>query len=103
MKLIPALRAAELMSEGAVVVDIREPHEYTQEHIPGALHRPLSALADAAPVAEAGNIVVFHCRMGNRTMINADKLAALACGDAYILEGGLDAWKAAGLPIERGG
>jgi rhodanese-related sulfurtransferase len=102
VRLIPPQHAAELMRGGAVVVDIREADEHAAERIPGAAHRPLSGLPEAAPVAEAGQPVVFHCKMGNRTMINADELAPLAPGDAYIIEGGIDAWKDAGLPVERG-
>ena len=102
MKLVPPKRAVELMRGGAVLVDIREPDEHAAERIPGAAHRPLSALPGGAPVAEDGQAVVFHCKMGGRTLINADKLAPLAPGDAYILEGGIDAWKDAGLPVEGG-
>jgi rhodanese-related sulfurtransferase len=44
--------------------------------------------------------VIFHCRSGARTSANASGLAAAAGAcDAYILEGGLDAWKRAGLPV----
>lgn len=102
MKFVSPQRAAELMREGAVLVDIREAHECADERIPGAVHRPLSAIAGAAPVAPEGKPVVFHCKMGNRTMINADKLLPLAPGEAYILEGGIDAWKRAGLTVEKG-
>lgn len=102
MKLVPPQRAAELMRGGAILVDIREPDEHAAERIPGATHLPLSALPGAAPVAGAGQPVVFHCKMGSRTLVNADKLAPLAQGDAYILEGGIDAWKDAGLPVEGG-
>ncbi len=49
---------------------------------------------------EGNEIFVFHCRSGVRTLGNAARLsnAAGKC-EAYILEGGLDAWKRAGLPI----
>ena len=102
MRFVAPGQAAELMRGGAVLVDIREAHEHAGERIPGAVHCPLSALAAAAPVAAAGQAVVFHCKMGNRTMINADKLVPLAPGAAYILEGGIEAWKSAGLPVENG-
>ncbi len=102
MKLVPPQRVAELVREGAVVVDIREAKEHLAERIPGAVHRPLSAIAGAAPVAAQGQPVVFHCKMGNRTLVNADKLVPLIRGEAYILEGGIDAWKNAGLPVEKG-
>ncbi len=46
--------------------------------------------------------MIFHCRSGARTLANADRLAGTlgAGSEAYLLEGGLDAWKKAGLPVE---
>jgi rhodanese-related sulfurtransferase len=44
--------------------------------------------------------VIFLCRSGMRTAANADKLAA-CCGEGYLLEGGLDGWRQAGLPVEE--
>ena len=43
--------------------------------------------------------VVFHCRSGARTAANAQRLASAAGCEAYVLEGGIDAWKKAGLPV----
>ena len=45
--------------------------------------------------------MIFHCRSGQRTSAHAQALASSADCDAYLLEGGLDAWKAAGLPVVR--
>jgi rhodanese-related sulfurtransferase len=44
--------------------------------------------------------LIFQCKSGARTGANAAKLAAVAGCDAYILEGGIDAWKRANLPVE---
>jgi rhodanese-related sulfurtransferase len=54
--------------------------------------------AGSLPLAGA-SAVIFHCRSGHRTQVNASALKACAACDAYALEGGLDAWKKAGLPI----
>lgn len=93
--------AAKLICDGAVLVDIREADERAREKIAGSAHLPLSRL-DTAPAPWQGKTVIFHCRSGARTAGNASQLAAkLGEGcDAYILEGGLDAWKKAGLPID---
>lgn len=96
---IPPRRAAELMREGAVLIDIREADEYARERIPGARHHALSQIDAQNPARPGDEVLVFHCRSGARTMANAPKLAAAAQGcEAYVLEGGLDAWKQAGLP-----
>jgi rhodanese-related sulfurtransferase len=93
--------AARLLREGgATLVDVREADEHARERIPGARNLPLSRLEEAELAVHQGKPVLFHCRSGARTAGNADRLAAKAglC-EAYVLEGGLDAWKRAGLPV----
>jgi rhodanese-related sulfurtransferase len=87
------------LDEGSVVlIDIREPAEHARERIAGARLVPLSAIADHEFTGDKA--VVFHCRTGNRTAANAGALLARNCPEAYALAGGLEAWKAAGLPTE---
>ena len=93
--------AARLLREGgATLVDVREADEHARERIPGARNLPLSRLEEAELAVHQGKPVLFHCRSGARTAGNADRLAAKAglC-EAYVVEGGLDAWKRAGLPV----
>ncbi len=92
-------RAAELVRRGAVLIDIREADEHAREHIPGARHHALSRLDAESPARAGDEVLVFHCRSGARTRGNAARLSAAANCDAYILDGGLDAWKKAGLPV----
>jgi rhodanese-related sulfurtransferase len=92
-------KAAALLKQGAVLVDIREADEHAREKIPGATHKPLSRL-EAHDFSELeGKIAIFHCRSGARTQGHAQRLSAATSCDAYVLEGGLDAWKKAGLPV----
>jgi rhodanese-related sulfurtransferase len=102
LKTIDPVSLKRRLDDGSIVlVDIREPDEHARESIPGARLIPLSRL-DAADFAESGNRpIVFHCRSGNRTALNADRLAAKAGGEAFALSGGLAAWKAAGLETKR--
>ena len=97
---ISPAKARELLAKGAVLVDIREADEHARERIPGALHAPLSTLGDRLPVKN-GSVAIFHCRSGNRTATNASRMGQAAACEAYILEGGLDAWRAAGLPTAK--
>jgi len=93
---------ADLLARGrAVLVDIREPDEFARRHVKGALSRPLSAFEQARLKLEPGQGVVFTCRSGMRTAANCDRLRAAVDGEAYILDGGVDAWAAAGLPVEE--
>jgi rhodanese-related sulfurtransferase len=83
------------------LIDIREADEFVREHIGGAVSIPLSSVEQADVKLEAGRTAVFHCKSGMRTEANCARLAARVDGDALILEGGLDAWKKAGLPMNR--
>lgn len=94
---IDAVRAKRLIDDGAVLVDVREADERAREHVPGTRHHALSRLST---IDTAGaKAVIFHCRSGARTAANASRLAGAAGCDAYVLEGGIDAWKKAGLPV----
>jgi rhodanese-related sulfurtransferase len=84
----------------ALLIDIREGDEFARRHVPGALSRPLSRFEAVALPEMAGTDVIFTCRSGMRTSANAERLAAPVGGTAYVLEGGLDAWARAGLPVE---
>jgi rhodanese-related sulfurtransferase len=93
--------ARRLIGEGAILIDLREADEHARERIPGAHHLALSKLDEADVAAHRGRPVIFHCRSGARTLSNAGRLAERFGGDcdAYLVEGGLDAWRKAGLPI----
>lgn len=87
--------ARHLIAEGARLIDIRAADEHARARIPGAENRPVDALGRVGDAPA----VVYHCRSGMRTSANAARLAAASDCPAYLLEGGLDAWRAAGLPV----
>ena len=88
--------AKRLMDTGAVLIDIRGPDEFARERIAGARNRPVEGLG---AIDSATKPVIFHCKSGNRTAVNAAKLAAATACEAYVVEGGIEAWKDAGLPV----
>jgi len=96
--LSPADVAARL-NRGALLVDIREADEFARRHVAGAVSRPLSAFEQAHLRIEPGQDVIFTCRTGNRTSVHCARLQASVDGDAWVLEGGVDGWAAAGLPV----
>ena len=100
LQAISPARAAQLVREGAVLIDIREADEHARERIPGARHHALSRIDADSPARAGDDVLVFHCRSGARTKGSAARLASVApkC-ETYVLEGGLDAWKKAGLPV----
>lgn len=96
----PEDAARMLREDGATLVDVREPDEHARQRIPGARNLPLSALEEAEVALHAGKPVLFHCRSGARTEGHAARLAAKAgTVDAYVVAGGIEAWKRAGLPV----
>jgi rhodanese-related sulfurtransferase len=99
--LTPDEVADRLRNGRAVLVDIREPDEFARRHVKGALSRPLSAFEDAHLRIEPRKDVVFTCRSGMRTQANCDRLASAVEGPAFVLQGGVDGWAEAGLPIEE--
>lgn len=100
-KLSPQDVRDRLANGRAVLVDIREADEFARAHVPGALSQPLSALEQAHLAVDPGTDVIFTCRTGMRTAGACNRLAARVAGDTYVLDGGLDAWSKAGLPVEE--
>jgi rhodanese-related sulfurtransferase len=94
---ISPTEAKRLIDEGAKLIDIRGPDEHARERIPGAANHPIEGLS---ALHGGSRIAIFHCRSGQRTAANADKLARTAGCDAYMVQGGIEAWKQAGLPVE---
>lgn len=89
--------ARTAIEAGARLIDIRGADEHARERIPGATNVPLDRIGD---LPSDGRAVVFHCRSGMRTAANAAKLRAAAAGaPAFILGGGIDAWRQAGHPV----
>ncbi|HZD91832.1 MAG TPA: rhodanese-like domain-containing protein [Pseudolabrys sp.] len=92
-------RAKKLIEDGAVLIDVREAHEHARENIPGARHVALSQIDRSHPARDGDKVLIFHCKSGGRTNMNAARLAARAGScQAYLLGGGIEAWKRAGLP-----
>ena len=98
IKTITPADALRAINAGAVLIDIRDADEYAREKIPGAINIPLARI-NALPASD--HPVVFHCRSGMRTASNAALLESAAGGaPCHILDGGIDAWRAAGLATD---
>jgi rhodanese-related sulfurtransferase len=94
--------AGKLNAGEVTLIDIREPDEFGREHIAGAVSIPLSGLQAGHLNVRSTAAVVFTCKTGMRTGANCRELASHVDGPAYVLQGGLEAWKKAGLGV-RGG
>ncbi len=83
------------------LVDVRTPHEFEIEKVEGATNIPLGDLAEAGTTLKDRERVVLVCASGNRACKAQEELEK--CGvEAYVLDGGMKAWTAAGLPVQQG-
>jgi len=102
----PAEAQAAMAAGSAVVLDVREPVEW-EHHIAGAVQVPRGLLEFAAdptsprhkPELDPGRRVIVYCRSGVRATLAADTLKSLGFADVANLDGGIAAWKEAGLPL----
>jgi rhodanese-related sulfurtransferase len=100
---VSAAQAAALADGGAVLLDVREPHEWQAGHAPRARHIPLSQLSRRAAELPHSRAVVTVCRSGARSARAAAMLARDG-REVSNLAGGMRAWARAGLPVvARGG
>jgi rhodanese-related sulfurtransferase len=81
-----------------VLIDVREPHEYLSERIRGALLFPMSTFDPASLPSPKGCEIVFHCGSGKRSAMAVEQCLKAGVGHASHMAGGIQAWKAAGLP-----
>ena len=100
-RLSPADAEALLASGGAVLVDVREPHEVAVGRIPGARHVPLRTLA-ASPRAnlEGDRPFLFVCAHGMRSLTACALAERAGLADVYSVDGGTSRWAAEGRPYE---
>ena len=81
------------------LLDVREPDEWQAGHIAGAQHIPLGELRERLAEVPKDRTVLAVCRSGSRSEAATRGLRALGY-TAENLEGGVTAWKRAGLPLE---
>lgn len=94
---VDAQQAAAMLDRGeAVLLDVREPKEWSAGHAPQARNIPLGELRPESALADRSVIAV--CRSGNRSGKAADLLAAAGV-PVHNLAGGMKDWAKAGLPL----
>jgi rhodanese-related sulfurtransferase len=103
---------ADNHSELSLIVDVREPGEYKDSHVPRAINIPRGLLeiradpaspsADAALSADQSARILVYCTKGPgaRSLLAAQTLSSMGYEHVDVLGGGLNAWVEAGLPVE---
>lgn len=98
-------RGKALKDQGAILLDVREPHEYAQAHVPGSIPVPLGQLGSRLQEIRAlgDRPVAVICQSGRRSAIAAETLDKAGFTGVHNIQGGMIAWEKAGLPLQRGG
>ena len=98
---VDARQATNLISGGALMIDIREADEWEEVRIPGAKFRPHSEINDWYEALPRDRTIILQCRSGNRSAMATSALIRQAGMDNVVnLAGGIIAWHQAGLPID---
>ena len=100
---VSAADAVQLINrERAVLIDVSEPAEYAAGHAAGSRSVPFAALEASRDLPKNKSLpVVVVCPTGSRAPRAVAVLKKLGFENARALAGGLDAWRAANLPVEK--
>ncbi len=103
---IPEIGVDELAARldggaGVVVIDVREPGEYTAGHVPSARPIPLGDVPDRGDEIPTGETVYFICARGGRSLRAAEYMAGRGV-DAVNVTGGTLAWIEGGRDVVTG-
>jgi len=95
------LSARQASGAAPVVIDVRSAAEYSAGHVPGAVNIPFDQVAERISEVDAPHGVVLYCMVGPRARKGESALLDAGYTSVLHLEGGLQAWQAAGLPLEK--
>ena len=100
---ITVAEAKQMLADGAHIIDVRDPHEYEAGHIPNAPLIPVNSVFERRAELPTEGKIIFTCALGQRSALACEMAAAAGLKPEvlYNLEGGTDAWIAAGEPVEK--
>jgi rhodanese-related sulfurtransferase len=100
---VSAVDAVQLINrEKAVLIDVSEPAEYASGHAVGSKSVPLASLETSRDLPKNKTLpLVVVCPTGSRASHAVAVLKKLGFENARALAGGLGAWRAANLPVEK--
>ena len=104
VKHVNAQEAAALLEKGGVVVlDVRTDQEYAEGHLKGSKQIDVQdpSFNDRASKLDPSATYLVHCRSGRRSADAVEKLQKLGIKNLIHLDGGINAWNEAGLPVEK--
>lgn len=99
---ISVQEANQQRQAGAFMLDVREPSEWAEFHMPGATLIPLAQLPDRLSEVPADQPIVVVCRSGNRSATGRDILLEAGYENVTSMAGGMTAWRNAGYEVAAG-
>lgn len=102
----PELLLEKIRDKSApLIVDVRSQGEFERDHVPGAVHIPFYAVRSGLKQRGYGpqETIVLYCEHGPRAGIAGLTLQLFGYEHLFTLNGHMQGWRAAGLPVESGG
>lgn len=95
--------AKELLDGGAHIIDVRNPDEYANGHVPGAPLIPVNSVFARREELPKDGKLIFICSVGQRSALACEMAAAggIPAERLYNIEGGTEAWVKAGETLEK--
>lgn len=87
---------------GAFLLDVREPDEWQEKHIPDAALIPLDHLAENLDKLPRDQEIVIYCHSGKRSLQALEILQQAGFENAVSMNGGINDWGASGYEVESG-
>lgn len=99
---ISVQEAKEMVDRGsAQFVDTRDAHEHAEGHAPGTILVPHLTVLNHISELDPDKDILFICKSGYRSALACEFAASAGLTRLYNVEGGHDAWQAAGYPMEK--
>eukprot|EP00914_Ancora_sagittata_P027944 GHVO01054786.1.p1 GENE.GHVO01054786.1~~GHVO01054786.1.p1 ORF type:complete len:128 (-),score=1.76 GHVO01054786.1:22-405(-) len=96
INIIDAKQTEQYMTQGATILDVREPSEFDMGHLPNAVHIPRGLLefmvGNHPALQDTSKQLVVYCKNGGRSTLATDLLQRMGFSDIHMLAGGFDNW-----------
>lgn len=98
---VSVTEAKQMLDAGDVAfIDVREPGEYAEGHAEGTKLIPLNSVFPRQSELPEDRDLLFICKMGQRSALACEYAAAAGRSRLFNVEGGTEAWREAGLPMD---
>ena len=102
MKLHDFYQQHSKLASGEIILDVRNPDEYAQGHIKGAVNIPLPELAARSQELKSYTTIYIHCKRGGRAKTALGALEGAGFTNIVCVDdAGMDLWSESGYPVER--